>query len=89
MKRRTLTVCWNKPADGMPGFWSVEENSFLVDDFHFPNKAWAIGRGAALCREIKLAGGRARLIVKNRNGRIAKGGHGERTYGADPRRTRG
>jgi hypothetical protein len=54
-----------------------------------PTKAGAVSLGSATCRAILREGGLAQLIVKNKNGRIAKGGHGERTYGKDPRRSRG
>lgn len=53
-------------------------------------KDWAVYYAVEEARaRWRVNGERTQVIVKNKNGRIAKGGHGERTYGKDPRRSKG
>ena len=48
-------------------------------------KCAAVPYYAAKCRAIRAAGGLAQLVICRRNGTVQE----ERTYGRDPRRSRG
>lgn len=48
-------------------------------------QADAVGYYAGVCRRLKAAGKLAQLVLHGRDGRI----RWERTYGADPKRSRG
>jgi Uncharacterized protein conserved in bacteria (DUF2188) len=73
--RQRLTVSPAKAKDG----WIL---NIVGDGEHsYPTKDQAVKAGASKGRQ----NGHAQLIIKGRNGRIQS----ERTYGADPRRTKG
>jgi hypothetical protein len=73
--RQRLTV---SPAKGKGG-WIL---NIAGDGEHsYPTKDQAVKAGASKGRQ----NGHAQLVIKGRNGRIQS----ERTYGADPRRTKG
>ena len=53
-------------------------------------KAVAVNIAADDCRyELDEFGTLSELFIKNRNGKIGKGSNGRRTYGKDPRGTKG
>jgi hypothetical protein len=73
--RQRLTV---SPAKGKGG----RILNIAGDGEHsYPTKDQAVKAGASKVRQ----NGHAQLVIKGRNGRIQS----ERTYGADPRRTKG
>ena len=72
--RQRLTV-----APAKAGGWTLHITGGA--EKQFPTKEAAVRAGATQGR----ANGHAQLIIKGRNGRIQS----ERTYGADPRRTKG
>jgi uncharacterized protein DUF2188 len=73
--RQRITVAPAKGGDG----WMVSVASGNAT--RFQTKEQAVRAGASQGRRH----GHAQLIIKGRNGRIQS----ERTYGADPRRTKG
>jgi len=74
-KRLRLTVSHRK----QDGVWSVKGGS--TNDQTFSTKAEAVRSAAKEGR----ANGHAQVIIKGKDGKIQS----ERTYGADPRRTKG
>jgi hypothetical protein len=75
MKRLKFTVLW------LRDHWELRGIGFTVYGF----KADAVAEGVKLARAHLAAGGRAQLVIRGKDGRIQS----ERTYGADPRRSRG
>jgi len=73
--RQRLTV---SPAPGKGG-WILSIAG--AGEHSYPTKDQAVKAGASKGRQ----NGHAQLVIKGRNGRIQS----ERTYGADPRRTKG
>ena len=73
--RQRLTV---SPAKGKGG-WTL--NIAGDGEQSYPTKDQAVKAGASKGRQ----NGQAQLIIKGRNGRVQS----ERTYGADPRKTKG
>lgn len=65
------------------GGWDIRRSKEVVA--HLDTKAQAIHTGSDLCREIQAAGGRAQLVVYNKDGEISE----ERTFGGDPERRPG
>lgn len=51
----------------------------------WPNKLEAIKYYAALCRKVLFDGGLAQLVICRRDGTVQE----ERTYGKDPKRSKG
>ena len=73
--RQRMTVAPAKSGDG----WSLNISGGA--ETRYRTKEEAVRAGASKGR----SNGHAQLIIKGRNGRI----QGERTYGADPRRSKG
>lgn len=86
MSRRVRTIfriAWS----AREGRWVLSRRSatasFEPQTFRF--KVYAIAVAAQRCRELERGGELAQLVVHGKSGRIQF----ERTYGADPERSRG
>lgn len=80
-KREVWSVRWDKSSR----WWHVVDHLRNVI-YSYRVKAVAVSTAASECRGVWEGGGNlAQLRVFNKNGRIAF----ERTYGKDPRRTKG
>lgn len=81
MKRRVFVVAWDRARH----VWTLHERSGETTTT-YRRKRDAIEAGRFICREL---GSPAQLIIKNKNGRIAK--EGEHTYPrkSDPHRSKG
>lgn len=78
-KREVWSVRWNKGSE----LWDI-----LCERWHVASEATkklAVSDAADRCRSRQAVGELVQLKVYNKNGRIAF----ERTYGRDPRRTKG
>jgi len=75
MKRLKFTVLW------LRDHWELRGIGFTI----YPRKADAIAEGVKLARAHHAAGELAQLVIKGKSGRIQS----ERTYGNDPRRSKG
>ena len=75
MKRLKLTVLW------LRDHWELRGIGFSI----YSHKADAVAEGVKLGRAHLVAGGLAQLVIRGKNGRIQS----ERTYGKDPRRSKG
>jgi hypothetical protein len=75
--RARWTVLWVRNA------WFVRRGPNTVA--LWTKKADAVQQAARLAREHRTAGGLAQVVIRGKDGRIQT----ERTYGADPRRTKG
>ena len=68
--------------------WRITRAGQTVRDCMTKKKA--INNAAEDCRfELESYAWPAELFIKNRNGKIGKGSNGRRTYGKDPRGTKG
>ena len=63
--------------------WQLTRKATAAETYR--TQAEAIAAGVRACRELLQAGGLAELIIKAKDGRIRD----SRTYGRDPRSTRG
>lgn len=79
MARRIVTVQWVRNR-GL-GFWRATN----VRHLHFTRKDRAVKAAAAECRRALERGELSELRIKGKSGRIQDA----RTYGADPRRSKG
>jgi hypothetical protein len=82
-KRIIFRVQWNRSN----GLWHILRDGELVDlTGTRPVKRDAIQRAAEYCRDmLESEGTPSQLVVHSKNGRICF----ERTYGNDPRRSKG
>lgn len=76
-RRVRWTVLWVRTQ------WVVRRGQSAVASWS--TKAAAVQHGCRLAREHYAAGGLAQVVVRGKDGRIQQ----ERTYGADPRRSKG
>ena len=76
-------IRWEVRFSRKDGYWSIWRERALFDTFRF--KAYAVKRAAEHCRTYYYGGELSELTIKRRDGTIQD----KRTYGADPRRTRG
>lgn len=77
-------VTWRK-ADK---YWAIKRTGAGVLGL-YKNKEQAISIAAGTARTWAKTGGNAELFIHNKDGSIGKGSHGRRTYGKDPRKSRG
>lgn len=84
MKRIRWSVKW----DAKKGRWQVRQGTELKFDLRA--KSLAIQGAAAECNIRHRASGEcSELFIYNKNGRIGTGSSGRRTYGKDPKGSKG